>query len=80
MTTEQVVYLLRSAMATNRISGYYDSAKDVSQESKPVPEKGFATIPSAAITGFEDRWPELQQLYGVAYLMAQVGAELPRQG
>ncbi|MCC7420018.1 MAG: hypothetical protein IT428_07055 [Planctomycetaceae bacterium] len=67
-------------MATNRISGYYDSAKDDAQESQPVPEKGFATIPSTAITGFEDRWPELQQLYGVAYLMAHVGAELPRQG
>jgi hypothetical protein len=66
-------------MAANRISGFYDSAKDLVQESQPAPEKGFAAIPTSAIPGLNDRWSEIQQIYGIAWLMAQAETELPSQ-
>lgn len=66
-------------MAANRIAGFYDVKSEPVPEPQPAPEKGFAVIPTSAIPGFGDRWTEIQNLYGIAYLMAQAETELPSE-
>lgn len=61
-------------MAVNRIADFLDLQPVADEAAQPVVEKGFAAIPTGAIPGLNDRWCELQQMYGMAFLMAQVDA------
>lgn len=62
-------------MSTNRIASYFhdDSAPPALSSAGP----GFVTLPADTIPGVAEKWSELQSLYDLAYLLAQLDADPP---